>query len=169
MRANISLTMDGRYHGPGGAADLGAIVPYMTSEVARRQLARIHDGATTAVLGRGSAQGFLGWWGHVATDKDADPRDRAYAQWLVGVDKVVLSRTLTEAPWERTRIVDGPVAEVVTDLRSSGDGDILVNTSPSIIKPLLAAGLVDRLYLILTPEIAGAGARLLDEGLPRSA
>jgi dihydrofolate reductase len=141
-------------------------VPYMSTEVARGQLERIHAGATTAVLGRGSAEGFLGYWGPVADDPDADPRDRGYARWLVDSDKVVFSSTLTEAPWKRTRLADGPTAEVVAGLASAGEGDILVNTSPSIIKPLLAADLVDRLYLMITPEIAGAGARLFDEGLP---
>ena len=166
VRANISLTLDGRYHGPGGPADIGAIVPYMSSDVARGQLERIHTGATTAVLGRGSAEGFLGYWGAVADDPNADPRDRGYARWLVGTEKVVFSSTLAEAPWPQTRLADGPTAEVVAGLASSGEGDILVNTSPSIIKPLLAADLVDRLYLMVTPEIAGAGARLFDDGLP---
>ena len=51
----------------------------MTTEVARDQLARICDGATTAVLGRRNAEGFLGYWPPVADDENADPRDRGYA------------------------------------------------------------------------------------------
>lgn len=168
VRANLSLTLDGRYHGPGGAADIGAIVPYMTTDVARDQLTRIHTGATTALLGRGSAEGFLGFWGEMAGDETADPRDRGYATWLLDADKVVFSSTLTSAPWERTRIVNAPVADVVAELKASGEGDILANTSPSIIKPLLAADLVDRLYLMITPEIAGDGQRLFDDGLHAS-
>ena len=89
VRANISLTLDGRYNGPGGSADIGAIVPYMTTDVARGQLTRIYSGATTALLGRGSAEGFLGFWGPMADDENADPRDRDYAAWLVGTDKIV--------------------------------------------------------------------------------
>lgn len=166
VRANISITLDGRYHGPGGPADLSPIVPYMTSDVSRDHLARLIDGATTAVLGRGSAQGFMGYWPPVAADESADPRDRGYAQWLVDTDKVVLSSTLTEAPWERTRVADGPTADVVADLARTGEGDVLVNTSPSVIKPLLAADLVDRLHLIVCPEIAGGGERLFADGLP---
>jgi dihydrofolate reductase len=104
----------------------------------------------------------------VAEDENADPRDRAYARWLVGVEKVVLSSTLTAAHWERSRIVNAPPADVVAELKQSGEGDILVNTSPSISRPLLAADLVDRLYLITTPEIAGEGERFFDEGLPSS-
>jgi dihydrofolate reductase len=168
VRANLSLTLDGRYNGPGGPGDLGAIVPYATTEVGRDHLTRIFDGATTALLGRGSAQGFMGYWPSVADDENADPRERGYASWLVGAEKVVLSTTLTEAPWERTRVVNAPAADVVAELKAAGEGDILVNSSPSVIKPLLAADLVDRLYLMINPEIAGDGQRLFDDGLPGS-
>lgn len=166
VRANVSLTLDGRYNGPGGPADLGAIVPYATSEVARNHLTRIHEGATTALLGRRNAEGFLGYWPSVADDEEADPRDRGYARWLVETEKIVLSTTLTAAPWERTRIVNAPAAEVVAGLQAEGAGDILVNSSASVIRALLAADLLDRLHLMICPEIAGSGERLFDDGLP---
>ena len=168
VRANLSLTLDGRFHGPGGPTDLGAIVPYAVTDVARDHLSRIWQGATTAVLGRGSAQGFMDYWPPVAGDDSADPRDRAYAAWLRDTDKVVFSSTLTEAPWPRTRVVSGATADVVRELAGDGEGDILVNSSPSVIAPLLAADVIDRLYLMITPEIAGAGARLFGDGLPAS-
>jgi dihydrofolate reductase len=168
VTANLSLTLDGRYTGPGGPADMGAILPYATTEVARGHLTRIREGATTAVLGRRNAEGFLGFWPTVAADENADPRDRAYAKWLVDAEKVVFSTTLTEAPWERTRLVNAPAADVVTELKAAGSGDILVNSSASVIKALLAADLLDRLYLMICPEIAGGGPRLFDDGLPAS-
>jgi dihydrofolate reductase len=168
VTANLSLTIDGRYNGPGGPGDLGAIVPYAMTEVARNHLSRITEGATTALLGRLNAQGFMGFWPSVAENENADPRDRGYAKWLVDAEKVVLSSTLTEPPWERTRVVNAPTAEVVADLKATEGGDILVNSSVSVIKPLLAADLLDRLYLMICPEIAGNGQRLFDDGLPSS-
>ncbi|NGO76567.1 riboflavin biosynthesis protein RibD [Streptomyces sp. YC504] len=168
VTANIGLTLDGRYHGAGGPGDMGAIVPYAVTEVARDHLTRVWQGKTTAVLGRGNAQGFVGYWSTVAEDENADPRDRGYAQWLIGAEKVVFSTTLTEAPWDRTRVVNGPVEDVIRELKASGEGDILVNTAPSILKPLLAADLVDRLYLMICPEITGGGERLFEDGLPAS-
>jgi dihydrofolate reductase len=168
VSASMSLTIDGRYNGSGGPGDLGAIVPYMTTEVARDQMTRIWQGGTTALLGRRNAEGFMGFWSPVADDENADPRDRGYAKWLVGTEKVVLSTTLTKAPWQRTRIMNAPAADVVTGLKASGEGDIVVNNSASVIKALLAADLLDRLYLILCPEIAGGGHRLFDDGLPAS-
>lgn len=166
VTANLALTLDGRYHGPGGPGDFSAFAPYVTSEVARDHLTRIWQGATTALLGRINAEGFMGYWPAVAEDADADPRDRGYAKWLVDTEKVVLSTTVAEAPWERTRVVNAPAADVVAGLRAEGGGDILVNSSASVIKPLLAAGLVDRLHLMIFPEIAGGGRRLFDDGLP---
>lgn len=168
VRANISLTLDGRYNGPGGPGDLGAIVPYAVTDVARDHMTRIWEGATTALLGRVNAEGFMGYWPSLADDESADPRDRGYAKWLRDTEKVVLSTTLTEAPWERTRIVNAPAADVVTELKATGEGDIVVNNSTTVIKALLAADLLDRLYLIITPEIAGNGDRLFDDNLPAS-
>ncbi|WP_337062576.1 dihydrofolate reductase family protein [Kineococcus sp. G2] len=168
VAANISITLDGRYHGPDGPTDLGAIVRYATTETARRHLSRLHAGATTALLGRVNAEGFLGYWPSVASDESADPRDRAYATWLVDTEKVVLSTTLSDAPWAGARVVDAPVADVIAELKATGEGDILVNSSPSVIKAALSADLVDRLHLMICPEVAGGGRRLFDDGLPSS-
>ena len=168
VTANLALTLDGRYHGPGGPADFGTFVPYVTTDVARDHMTRTWETATTALLGRVNAEGFLGFWPSVAGDENADPRDRGYAKWLVSTEKVVLSTTLTEAPWERTRVVNAPAADVVADLKATGEGDILVNSSPTVIKALLSADLIDRLYLLVLPEIVGGGARLFEDGLPAS-
>ncbi|WP_245239416.1 dihydrofolate reductase family protein [Streptomyces sp. MZ04] len=51
-------------------------------------------------------------------------------------------------------------------LEGTAEIDILINSSASLIKPLLAADLFDRLYLMIFPEIARGGQRLFDDGLP---
>lgn len=168
VTANMALTLDGRYNGPGGPDDFAAFVPFVTTDVARDHMTRMWSGATTALLGRVNAEGFLGYWPSVADDENADPRDRGYAKWLVDTEKVVLSTTLTEAPWERTRIVNAPAADVVTELKATGTGDILINNSATVIKALLAADLLDRLYLLVFPVIVGGGQRLFEDGLPSS-
>ena len=83
VAANLALSIDGRYNGPGGPTDFGAFVPYVTTEVARNHLTPIWERATTALLDRVNAEGFLGYWPTVAADETADPRDRGYAKWLV--------------------------------------------------------------------------------------
>lgn len=166
VTANLSLTLDGRYNGPGGATDLSHIVPYAITDLGRDHMTRIWENATTAVLGRTNAEGFLGFWPTIADNEQADPRDRAFAKWLVDADKVVFSSTLKSSPWERTRLVNAPAEEIISELKGQGEGDILVNSSASIIKALLAADMMDRLYLMICPEIAGGGERLFEDGLP---
>lgn len=56
--------------------------------------------------------------------------------------------------------------DVVSELKASGEGDILINSSAGLIKALLSADMVDRLYLMICPEIVGGGPRLFDDGLP---
>jgi len=164
---NMSLSLDGRYAGR-NPEDMSWVMPYAHTDVARDHLTSLWEPATTALLGRVNAEGFLGFWPTVIGMAGADPRDVGFAKWLVDTDKVVLSATLDKAPWERTTIVDQPAAEVVAELKASEGGDILVLSSASVIKALLSADLLDRLYLILCPEIAGGGQRLFDDGLPAS-
>jgi dihydrofolate reductase len=162
---NMALSLDGHYAGrdPG---DMGWVMPYAVTDVARDHMTGLWESATTALLGRVNAEGFLGFWPTVIGMEGADPRDEGFAKWLVDAEKVVLSSTLTEAPWERTTIVDRPTAQVVTELKASEGGDILVLSSASVIKALLAADQVDRLSLTIFPVFLGGGPRLFDDGLP---
>ncbi|GAA4375440.1 dihydrofolate reductase family protein [Agromyces bauzanensis] len=165
---NTNVSIDGYYHGPGGPQDMGFVMPYAITDAARDHLTRLWEPATTALLGRTNAEGFLAYWPPVADQADADPRDRGYAAWLRDADKVVLSSTLTESPWERTRIFNEPAEDVVDRLKAEDGGDIVVFSSASVIKALLAADRVDRLSFMIFPEILGGGARMFEEGLPAS-
>jgi dihydrofolate reductase len=162
---NMSLSLDGHY-AAADPLDMGWVMPYAVTDVARDHLTSLWEPATTALLGRVNAEGFLGFWPGVIDTEGADARDVGFAKWLVDADKVVLSSTLGEAPWERTTIVDRPAADVVTDLRATEGGDILVLSSASVIKALLAADQVDRLALCVFPVFLGDGPRLFDDGLP---
>jgi dihydrofolate reductase len=162
---NMSISLDGHYAAP-DPEDMGWVMPYAVTDVARDHLTSLWEPATTALLGRVNAEGFLGFWPSVIGMEGADPRDEAFAKWLVDVEKVVFSSTLHEAPWERTTIVDKPAAEAVADLRATEGGDILVLSSASVIKALLAADQVDRLAIAIFPMFLGGGPRLFDDGLP---
>ncbi|HEX5945734.1 MAG TPA: dihydrofolate reductase family protein [Acidimicrobiales bacterium] len=165
---NMSLSLDGHYAAPHDPLDMSWVMPYATTDVARDHLAALHEPATTALLGRVNAEGFLGFWPSVIGMEGADPRDEGFATWLVDTDKVVLSSTLTEPPWERTTILDEPAPEVVRNLKATDGGDIVVLSSASVIKALLAADMVDRLALMVFPVFLGGGPRLFDEGLPEA-
>jgi dihydrofolate reductase len=155
---NTALSLDGRY-AKANPLDMGWVMPYAISDTARDHLAALHSTATTALLGRVNAEGFLGFWPTVIGAEGV-------AKWLVDADKTVLSSTLDEVPWERTEVVNRPTAEAVTDLKAAEGGDILVLASASVIKALLAADQVDRLAITLFPVFLGEGPRLFDGELP---
>ncbi|MFD5895986.1 dihydrofolate reductase family protein [Streptomyces sp. NPDC060366] len=163
---NMNLSLDGHYAAPENPLDMRWVMPYAQSDVARDHLTSLWEPATTALLGRVNAEGFLGFWPTVIGMEGVDPRDEGFAKWLVDADKVVLSSTLGEAPWERSTVVDKPTAEVADDLKATEGGDILVLSSASVIKALLAADKVDRLALTIFPVFLGGGPRLFDDGLP---
>jgi dihydrofolate reductase len=162
---NMNLSLDGRY-ARRDPLDMSWVLPHATTDLAHDHLASLHEGATTALLGRVNAEGFLGFWPTVIGTEGADPRDEAFAKWLVDTEKVVLSSTLREAPWERTTIVDRPAPDVAAELAAAEGGDIVVLASASVIKALLAADAVDRLSLMIFPVFLGEGPRLFEDDLP---
>jgi dihydrofolate reductase len=163
---NLALSLDGRYARPDNHLDMSWVMPYAVTDVARDHLTSLWEPATTALLGRVNAEGFLSFWPAVIDLEGADPRDVGFARWLVDVEKVVLSSTLAEPPWERTIIEDRPTAEVVAGLKATDGGDIFVPSSPTVIKALLAADLVDQLAMTVFPVFLGGGPRLFEDGLP---
>ena len=166
VTANIMLSLDGRVNGAGGDYDMSWIVPHAITEASRDHMIRVTQPATTAVLGRKNYEGFGGFWPAVADDQNASPQDRAFSRWLNTVEKVVFSSTLTEAPWQNSRVVDADPAAVIKQLRAEEGGDIIVLASGSVIKALLAADESDELSITLAPELVGGGARLFEDGLP---
>lgn len=165
--ANITLSLDGRTAGPGGEYDMSWIVPYAVTDIARNGLVGLTS-ATTVLLGRKNYEGFGSYWPRVAQDESADPRDRAFAQWLDQVEKVAFSSTREDASWNNSRLVSDDPATVVRALRLQSGGDIVILASQSIIRALLEADEIDRLSINLAPELVGAGARLFHDGLPAS-
>src|SRR4029077_19531872 len=154
---NISLSLDGRVTGPGGEHDMGWIVPHALTDQARAHLLELIDPATTVLLGRRNYQGFGGFWPAVAGDGHAHPRDRAFARWLDQVEKVVVTRTLTQTGWRNSRIEADQPAEVVRRLRKQDGGDIVVVGSGGLIRELLEAGGLDRPCITLCPGLVVVG------------
>lgn len=79
---------------------------------------------------------------------------------LTAMDKVVFSSTL-EAPltWANTRLVSGDAVEAVRELKQAGGTALRTIGSLSLSRSLLAAGLVDRLRVVVFPVVNGASGR----------
>ena len=163
--ANIAITLDGRITGPEGNNDMMWVVPHAFSDVVRDHLAAAHGSATTALLGSVNAEGFAAVWPAVADDPDADERDRGFSRWLSATEKVVLTSS-GKSSWPDARVLNEDAVSVVDKLQGEPGGDILILASVSIIMRLLDADRVDRLTVVLCPEILGAGRKLFEDQSP---
>lgn len=164
--ANIEMSLDGCIAADpsDGAGGMGWLLEHAVHPRTRAHFEGIYRGADTALMGRVNYEGFAGYWPPVADDPDAHPRDRAFATWLDDVEKVVFSRTVTTSDWANTRISADLEAEVRA-LRSAPGRDILVLSSSSIIRALLAADLLDELHVALLPAVLGTDMRLFPAGV----
>src|SRR6478735_8795477 len=89
--------------------------------------------------------------------------EQGVADKLNNNKKYVVSSKLKEAPWGDTTILGKDFIKEIEKVKREEGGYILVQESSSLIKPLLEAGLVDELKLLINPSIVGNGERLFFE------
>jgi dihydrofolate reductase len=78
----------------------------------------------------------------------------------------VVSGTLTEATWRNSEIVGPYDAAAIQRLKDESDGDLYVSGSGTLVRAMLADGLIDGLHLFVFPLTRGAGPRLFPEDAP---
>lgn len=79
---------------------------------------------------------------------------------LTTMDKVVFSSTLEEPlAWANTRLVSGDAVEAIRGMKRDGDRSLRTIGSLTLCRSLVAAGLVDRLRVVVFPVINGATGR----------
>ncbi len=109
------------------------------------------------LLGRTTYEMFAPVWAQRTADDDAG------APFFNDTAKHVVSSTLTEAPWQNTEIVG---YDAIAGLKQSTDGGIYVSGSGTLVRAMLADGLVDELHLFVYPTLRGDGPRLYDGAEP---
>lgn len=84
--------------------------------------------------------------------------------------KYVVSAGLDSAEgWNNSTLLGGYDVEAIQKLKDSVDGGIYVSGSGTLVRAMLADGLVDELHLYVYPVALGSGPRLFPDGAPRTA
>jgi dihydrofolate reductase len=102
------------------------------------------------LLGRTTYEGFAAAW----PQRSGDP----FSDKFNAMPKYVVSTTLERADWNNSTIVSEDPMERVRALKE--DKNVLVWGSPSLVRSLMDAGLVDEYVLLYSPIVRGNGIRL---------
>jgi dihydrofolate reductase len=111
------------------------------------------------LLGRTTYEMFEPAWSTRTVEDDPG------APFFNDTTKYVVSSTLTTATWRNSEIVGPYDPDTIRRLKDEV-GDLYVSGSGTLVRAMLADGLVDELDLFVYPLTLGAGQRLFPEGDP---
>ena len=117
-------------------------------------IGRLTAPATAILLGRRTYEQFAPAWS--ARTVDDDPG----APFFNETAKYVVSSTLTSADWNASTVLGRYDPRTIRELKEKVDGGIYVSGSGTLVRALLADGLVDELHLFVYPVAVGAGQQL---------
>src|SRR5437016_4211959 len=136
--------------------------PYFNDEMGRA-VDRTHD-ADVMLFGRVTYDSFAGAWpGREAAGEE----DAEFAKKLGDMRKIVVSHQPLEFTWRNSEQLQGSLAQGVAVLKADPSiRRIALSGSVSVVRQLLAAGLLDELHLFVHPVLAGSGLRLFKDEAP---
>jgi dihydrofolate reductase len=134
--------------------------PYFNDEMGAAVDATL-GAADTVLFGRKTYDSFAGAW---PEREAAGEEDAGLAKALGDARKIVVSNQKLEFTWRNSEQLEGDLVDAITALKNEEGGNIAMSGSVSVVRQLLAAGLVDELHLLLHPIAVRKGMRLFDEG-----
>ncbi len=151
---DMYITLDGYAYGEGAPAYFGYLGPDLERRIDE-------DVAEPQVMLMGRKIYELMW--AIVRDQPVEGADR-----MNELPKVVFSGTLAEPlEWNNSRLAKGDLVDEVQSLKAEGGDPLRTIGSISVVKALLRAGLVDRLRLMVFPQILGeTGREPIFSGLP---
>ena len=156
IKATMFISLDGvveapdQWHFPYFSDEMGAAVDAVMGHV------------DTLLIGRVTYDSFAGAW---PEREAAGGEDAPFAKALGDARKVVVSNQDLELTWRNSELLKGDLIEGVAALKEEpGDTHIAISGSPSIVRQLLDAGLLEELHLLVHPIVVRSGMRLFEDG-----
>ena len=155
------ISLDGLAAGPNDSTDF---VPASTEgdKGFGEEQVKLMNTLDTILLGRVTYQLFADYWPKITKGKE-----KAFADQLNGIPKIVFSKTLDRAPWgdwEEAKVVKNSAVTEVEKLKQQSGKNMIIWGSISLAQSLIKAGLIDEFRLVICPVVLGTGRSMfLDE------
>jgi dihydrofolate reductase len=163
--ANLFLSLDGVYQGPGGREedteggfDLGGWQLPVSDDEAEAAIEAEISLIDALLLGRKTYDIFAAYW-----PQHNDGQDGAIGRQLNRVPKYVASRSALTLDWQDSTQLGEDAAAEVAALRERHE-EIHVIGSVDFVQTLLAAEAYDELKLFVYPIVLGQGKKVFPEG-----
>jgi dihydrofolate reductase len=129
---------------------------------------KLTNDADTLLLGRVVADELLGYWLTAETnDPTLSSGGLAYARWVTGVHKAILSNAEEQLPWENCElllvITDEDVQRAVSALKRKPGKNIVVHGGVRTVQDLARLNLIDEYQLVVHPVAQGGGGPLFKD------
>jgi dihydrofolate reductase len=149
----INVTLDGYADHTSGIAD-DELHDFFTEQL----------GTTDTVLfGRKTYELMVDYWPNAANDPRTTKSELAFSEKYNSIRKIVFSKTLTKVEWSNTTLVNADIVEEVKKLKQQPGDDVFSIGGISAASALLNAGLIDELWILVHPILAGKGRSLFED------
>jgi dihydrofolate reductase len=145
------MSLDGVIDAPTWTADY-EFLPQM-----EKAIGAVTERCRGILLGRTTYEMFEPSWSTRTVDDDPG------APFFNDTTKYVVSATLTTATWNNSKVIGPYDPDTIRRLKDEVDGDIYTSGSGTLVRAMLADGLIDELHLLVYPVTRGTGPRLFPE------
>ncbi len=149
LAAGLFISLDGVVEAPDRWG-----FQFMTGEMSKSISAGIAQ-ADTVLLGKRTYLEFARLW-------PGQGSEVPMADFLNNSHKYVVSSTLERLDWQPATLIKGDLASEISKLKQQPGSGIQVPGSPSLVRFLLASGLLDVLSLSICPIVVGSGMHLFE-------
>jgi dihydrofolate reductase len=154
IKAHEFISLDGVIDAPTWTFD------YSFDPTMGQDIGSLMSGCQTILLGRNTYEMFEPAWS--ARTAEDDPG----APFMNDSTKYVVSSTLEAGTWQNSEILGPYRADVIRRIKGEVDGGIYVSGSGTLVRSLIADGLIDELHLFVYPLTRGGGPRLFPHDPP---
>lgn len=163
--ASVFLSLDGVMQAPGGPTGdwtggftKGGWLPALADESVGESIDRLFKPPFDLLLGRRTYDIFAAYWPY------AEGENKPMGEMFDRVGKYVVTHRDEPLEWQNSHRLAN--VEALAELKQGDGPDLIIQGSSTLFPPLLAAGLLDRLTLMIFPVVLGRGKRLFGDGTP---